>query len=159
MTGFALWEITEYRRKCFYGNNWLGKLEGDILLNVCGALTLCTHDQFWTTLYYSHVSECCYVLVFSILILEVLDSGLGSATGYGNGNLLCFCSSPFTEMLEQCRFPHAFPFIINLSQALRLVAGLSPQKHEFDPMWDLWWANWHRKRQVYLGVYLGLSSY
>jgi len=29
-------------------------------------------------------------LVFSILILEVPDSGLGSSTGYGNGNLLCF---------------------------------------------------------------------
>jgi len=41
-------------------------------------------------LYYSHVSECCDVLVFSVLILEVVDSGLGSATGYGNGNLFFF---------------------------------------------------------------------
>jgi hypothetical protein len=36
------------------------------------------------TLYYLRVNECGDVLVFFILILEVPDSGIGSATGYGN---------------------------------------------------------------------------
>ena len=52
------------------------------------------------TLYYLRVNECGDVLVFFILILEVPDSGIGSATGYGNWNLLCFFSSLSTEMLE-----------------------------------------------------------
>jgi hypothetical protein len=54
-------------------------------------LSTCVHmTSSKRTLYYLHVSEICDVLVFSVLILKVPDSGLGSATGYGNGNIYVF---------------------------------------------------------------------
>jgi hypothetical protein len=55
----------------------------------------CVHMiSFQLTLYYLHMSECCDVVVFFLLIPNVLDSGLGSATGYRNSDLsyfLLFC--------------------------------------------------------------------